>query len=203
MSSFREFLDLYNNYYIPAYSDLVGYIADKPSNMLLDIENTFSHVMVYLDNNGINQDIADQNLDKAYHHLLRLTLDCHKTLWVQMNPRIEDLLKDEIKRKFTVNVKETELIKKYNEYKAAAQDARTTELKNIGKNPLAAIEKYKKATRLGISILECIDPDKSQAYQKFKLRHWLTENGLNLLIGGVIGGLLTTIILKFVFNWAC
>ncbi len=42
MASFDEFLDLYTGEFLPAYSDLVAYLADKPAGMLLDIEATFS-----------------------------------------------------------------------------------------------------------------------------------------------------------------
>jgi putative transposase len=47
MASFDELIDLYTEEYLPAYSDLVAYLADKPAGMLLDSEATFSHVMVY------------------------------------------------------------------------------------------------------------------------------------------------------------
>ena len=41
MVDIDDFFKLYDDEYLPAYSDLVAYISDKPVNMLLDIEPTF------------------------------------------------------------------------------------------------------------------------------------------------------------------
>lgn len=48
MASFDELLDLYTGEFLPAYSDLVAYLAylaDKPAGMLLDIEATFRRLL--------------------------------------------------------------------------------------------------------------------------------------------------------------
>ena len=195
MATFEEFLHLYKEEFLPAYSDLVGFIADKPSNMLLDIENTFSHLMVHFSEQnspGISQD----NLDKAYNHLIRLTLDCHKLLWATMNKTIDELIGNESKRKFVVCLPEDELIRRYKNYKRAAQDARSTEIENIGINPHLAIQKYKIATQQGMEIIDSIDEIKVKFFEKHKFWYWIKTQVLGILIGGVIGGIISIIICK-------
>ena len=199
MPSFEEFLHLYKEEFLPAYSDLVGFIADKPSNMLLDIENTFSHFMVHFIDG--NPKTSQDNLDKAYNHLIRLTLDCHKLLWATINNVIDDLMGDETKRKFIVTLPEDELIRRYKKYKLSAQDARKTEILNIGINPLAAIQKYKIATELALSIIENIDEIKARYYEKHRFRYWIQTQLVGILVGGIIATLLVTFILKLL-HWA-
>lgn len=200
MASFEEFVSLYKDEFLPAYSDLVGFIAEKPSNMLLDMENTFSHFMVYFmeRNSSI---LSQENLDKAYNHLIRLTLDCHKLLWATINKTIDNLIGDEAKRKFVVTLPEDELIRRYKKYKASAQDARRTEIQNIGINPLLAIQKYKITTALGMSIIENIDEIKVRYYEKHRFLYWVKTQCTGILIGGIIGTILVTLVLKFVLHW--
>ena len=200
MVSFEEFLQLYHDEFLPAYSDLVGFIADKPSNMLLDIENTFSHLMVHFIAHDSPQ-ISQENLDKSYNHLIRLTLDCHKLLWVAMNKIIDDLMGDEAKRKFVVTLPEDELIRRFRNYKSSAQNARATEIANIGINPILAIHEYQRATELAMSIIENIDDMKTQYYEKHRFRYWVKTQCAGILIGGIIATILVTIILKFGLHW--
>lgn len=41
-------IELYQEHFVPAYSDLTGYVAKKPEEILLEVEHTFSHLMQYL-----------------------------------------------------------------------------------------------------------------------------------------------------------
>ncbi len=200
MVSFEEFVRLYSDEFLPAYSDLVGFIADKPSNMLLDIENTFSHLMVYFFMRDSSQ-ISQENLDKAYNHLIRLTLDCDKLLWASMDKTINELMGDEAKRKFVVTLHEDELIRRFRDYKVSAQHARTIENANIGINPLLAIREYQHTTELAMSIIDNIDEMKTQYFEKHRYRYWLKTQCTGILIGGIIGTILSTIVLKFVLHW--
>lgn len=202
MASFNDFLDLYTGEFLPAYSDLVAYLADKPAGMLLDIEATFSHIMVYLTaaraaaaaQENRTDAVAQKNLDQAYNHMVRLILDCHKHLWVAVSEQIDQIYSDDLKRKFTVNMSEHEFVQKYHQFKKSAMEARRLEMQQVGKKPLEAIKKYRETTALGLEILDCFDPDKMRHYDSFSIRRYLKEHGAAILVGGVIGGILTTLV---------
>ena len=195
MASLNDFLDLYTGEFLPAYSDLVAFLADKPAGMLLDIEATFSHMMVYLTvAHTADVDTAQKNLDLAYNHMVRLILDCHKHLWVAVSEQIDQIYADDHKRKFTVNMPEYEFVKQYNQFKASAMEARKLEMEQVGKNPLEAIKKYRETTALGLRMLGSFDPDKMRCFNSFSLTRYIKEHGVALLIGGVLGGIITAIV---------
>ena len=41
----NEYSDFYHNYFKPAYANLVAVIADKPQQIIFEIENSFSHLI--------------------------------------------------------------------------------------------------------------------------------------------------------------
>jgi hypothetical protein len=86
-----EVVSFFNNEFIPAYSDLTGFIVNKPQEILIGIEYAFSHLMQHF-NEELGTESQDKNLEKAYHHLQRATLDCYKLLWVYMNTNIVQLI---------------------------------------------------------------------------------------------------------------
>ncbi|MDO8841863.1 hypothetical protein [Methanocalculus sp.] len=190
-----DFFKLYDDEYLPAYSDLVAYISDKPVNMLLDIEATFSHLMVHL--KYPDKEISQDNLDKAYNHLMRLILDCHKLLWISISDPIDKIYKDESMRKFTINSQESIFIKKYNDFKKSAKEARRIEMKSVGINSLDAIKKYRETNELGLSLLEDIDEDKIHYYEKFRIYIYLKQQLIGILIGGVIASIIVTLIFNY------
>jgi len=85
--SFEELVSLYKEWFKPAYADLAAYIAKKPENFLTEIENTFSHLMIALDNSEA-ENIRKDNIKKACNHLARATLDCYKILWIELEKDI-------------------------------------------------------------------------------------------------------------------
>ncbi len=40
-----ELFEIYQKKFLPAWADLVAYRADKPAQILIEIENTFAHIM--------------------------------------------------------------------------------------------------------------------------------------------------------------
>jgi hypothetical protein len=77
----NEYSDFYHNFFKPAYADLVAIIADKPQQIIFEIENSFSHIMVYHSTDSdVAQNVKDENLVKAHNHLVRATMDCYKLL---------------------------------------------------------------------------------------------------------------------------
>ena len=82
--TFKDLFNLYNDNFKPVYADLVGYIGDKPFDVLVELENALSHIFVVFDPNA-PAEIKKENLEKAYNHILRTTL----TLWFGMNRFVE------------------------------------------------------------------------------------------------------------------
>ena len=108
----EEVFEFYRTEFVPAYSDLVGYIGDKPLQMVIELENTFAHISQYF-NPELNIQNKDKNLAKAYDHLVRVTLDCYKLLWVTVHEELEAIEKDKSTRKLGLNISETEFLTKH------------------------------------------------------------------------------------------
>ena len=104
--------EFYRTEFVPAYSDLVGYIGDKSRQMMIELENTFAHISQYF-NPELNIQDKNKNLAKAYDHLVRATLDCYKLLWVTLHEQLKAIEDDESIRKLGLNISETEFRTKF------------------------------------------------------------------------------------------
>lgn len=197
MVSFEDFLTHYKEYFLPAYSDLVGYLADKPQQIIVEIENTFTHLMIYLCEDS-DLETRDRNLYEAYVHLARVTLDCHKLLWVELNTTITKICEDPYIRKYGINEREELFIVKCSKFKETAKNARWMEIEKIGENPTECIELYKEANQMGIQLLEVIDEDKIRSFDrhrsKYQWKYWIKTNFWGLIIG-IVSGLIVGILL--------
>ena len=191
----KDLITFYNTVFLPVYADTVAFLADKPAQIIIELENTFAHQMKYLDTNN-TKEIREDNLTKAYNHLVRATIDCYKLLWVEMSEEIELFMGDDKTRKFTVNMKENEAVTLWVEFRENAQKARREELNGIGKTPLDTINLYSDTVEIGWKILKECDREKMKALQKFNLKNFLIQQWIGLVVG-IVGGLLTAGILAF------
>ena len=82
---------------------MVGYIGDKPHQIVIELENSFAHISQYFNPELDIQD-KDKNLAKAYDHLVRATLDCYKLLWVTLHEQLKAIEEDESIRKLGLNI---------------------------------------------------------------------------------------------------
>lgn len=169
----------------------------KPKQILTEIENTFSHIAQYF-NPSLDISLREDNLRKAMDHLVRVTLDCYKLLWIQLKHELDDIYFDDTKRAFTLNISEDEFIKRYNEFREKAREARNIELTNIGDGPLKSVEKYKETVNIGINLFKSVDHIKVHKFRKFRTII-ATKECISILILGIISGLFAGIILtKFI-----
>jgi hypothetical protein len=194
MISIEEYNDLINNYFLVSYADCLAFLGQKPIEVLIEIESAFMHFSVY--SNGESPDIKEENLQKAYNHIVRATLDCQKLIWLKMHELIEGLYKDQNMRKFCVNENEQILINKCNTFFDLAKEAREDEIKNVGKSPLKSIESYHKLLEIGEEILRSIDLDKSEYFKKYSKILYIKEHILAFTIS-FVGGLFSGIIIMF------
>jgi len=135
----------YREYFVPAYSDLVALLNAKPEQIVTEIENTLSHVAQCF-NPELPDSKKEENVIKAYNHLVRASLDCYKLLCVALMKKIEKIYGD------SPNVKPyyKEFLKFCNEFRKA----REIEQKNVGNDPLTSLENYKNVAELGMNLLE-------------------------------------------------
>lgn len=189
-----DLLFFYQNEFIPAYADLIGYIGNKPQSILESFENILSHIMQY-HNNGLNEEIKKDNVVKAYHHLQRATLDCYKLLWVEMNKRINRIIEDKQFWKFCINLTEAQLLQMHDGFKKSAQKARAIEAQNIGVDVQNSIEAYKDAIRNGSNIIDKIDETKVTDLERLKKKHsW--KKSFRDISAAIIGGLAAVILVE-------
>ena len=181
--SLKDLINLYNTKFKPAYADLVGYIGDKPVNILVELENALSHVFVSIDA-SISKEIKEDNIKKAYNHLIRATLDCYKLLWIRLDEDIEKIFKSKVSR-LALTVSEEEFLHLRGQFKSKAIEARKRELKEIGKNPLQSIYDYQKVAAIGMKIINSVDDNKKITIKAFQLKSKWWEILLSFLIGAV------------------
>ncbi len=192
---FFEVVDIYKEWFKPAYADLVAYIAQKPENILTEIENAFSHLMISLDESE-NEDIRKENVKKAYNHLARATLDCYKLLWVEIEKDINNIYHSDVKR-LALTISEIEFLKLKKQFKEAILEARKVEQQYIGKDPLKAVPYYIKAIEIGKRIIDSLDESKEERAKKFTLKGFLKREFILCFLFGVIAG----IVANWLFIW--
>jgi hypothetical protein len=187
-----EYSDFYQNLFKPAYADLVAIIADKPQQIIFEIENSFSHIMVYHSIDvAIPQNIKDENLVKAHSHLVRATMDCYKILWTELSDFLDKIIEDESSRTFSFNDSEAEVMKIWKNFKEKAQIARTEEMKSVGVDYINTINLYKEAVDEGKILLDKFDFDKFKRVKKFNFTNLLKNHGIGFGLG-IISGVIAT-----------
>lgn len=147
----RKLVDFYRTSYFPIYSDLVGYLGDKPRQVLVETENLLTHIICFIDED-LSSDKRDENLRKAYNHLVRVTIDCYKILWVAVR---DDILEVEaIQEQLAQNgMSQSQFFAYKQRFKELSKEARRVEMENIGSTPEACIEAYGKVIEYGWSII--------------------------------------------------
>lgn len=176
----------YRDEFLPAYSDFVGYEAKKPIQVLNELENTLAHLAQYY-NPVLEPDQKKRNVEKSYDHLVRVTLDLYKLLWVLIHEELESVYLDENKRNFAPNIPEQDFIIGFNNFREKAQEARSTEINSIGANPLSALELYKDAIILGKELITAIDDNKLQKLKKFNVNNFIKQHLIGFCIGFLAG----------------
>ncbi len=191
-----ELFGFYKGEFVPAYSDLVGYIGDKPQQVLIELENVLSHLS-QLFNPEVTPQKKSENLQKAYDHLFRVTLDCYKLLWIKMHDQLKRIEDDDSVRKLGLNISEAEFTMKFQKVKKLAQEARGIEMESVGLSPTASIDKYKEVVKNSYELLDKRDDIKISEIKSLK-RFISTKEFLVGIVIGVLGGLISGYLLSFI-----
>jgi hypothetical protein len=126
---------------------------------------------------------------------MRLTLDCYKLLWVVIEEDLKRIYDNPLARIFCINLQSHEAEARYYEIKRLAQEARRIETKNIGVDPLIAINSYKEVTKKSLELLERIDNSKllffNSIIRTVSLKRTLVELLISF-IAGILSGIIIT-----------
>lgn len=186
MPDIDDLFEFYRDWCIPAYSDLVGYVAVKPEQIPVEFENAFAHVAQFY-NPGITLEEKVNNISKAKDHLIRVTLDSYKLLWTEMEADIDLIKSDPFKLKYCINMKQGDFLSKYQNFKQKAQTARNLEMGSIGIDPLSALDCYKEAIDIGRELIDAIDREKVK-YSESDVKIISTKKFLFALFIAVLSG---------------
>lgn len=154
-----DLIAYYEDVFVKAYADLVALTADKPAQVLVEIENFNSHLLVVLKNEIIlpnqNPEIVSSNLRKAKTHLQRGTLDCYKMLFITINEHVLRFLKDLSLEdvQFALGDDYQKYITRWFEFTEKIQATRRLEVSSTGTDGLEdVIQEYKSAVEVGFSV---------------------------------------------------
>ncbi|MBA5942082.1 MAG: hypothetical protein H0M93_01955 [Methanophagales archaeon] len=191
-----EIFAFYRCEFIPAYSDLVGYIGDKPRQVLIELENVLSHLSQNF-NPKVDQKDKAKNLQMAYDHFVRATLDCYKLLWVNLHDQLKMIEADESVRKLGLNISEAEFLMALQKIRKLAQEARSIELESVGLDPMASIDKYKAVVQEGYRLIEKKDKNKIKDIKS--LKGFISIKGfITGMVIGVFAGVISGYLLLFI-----
>lgn len=163
----------------PIYADLVAALGEKPTQVVFQFEAAFVHLAVA----QLNADVQQENLKKALHHLQRAALDSAKILWLHKKRQVAKVIDDRDVRKFCINLSESRLMEAYRAAEEQAREARRIEVKGTGVDPNAAITAYYHAVLAFDEVLQAIDIDKIQQFQRYRLFYILRTQSLGFVIG--------------------
>lgn len=189
-----EIVLIYNKLFLPVYADLVSRLKYKNDQILIEIENTFSHLMVFLNNTNTPDERKD-NLLKVKNHLYRATLDCHKSLWISLDNDLKDFF-NTYKPKHIVIVYEEgaeKLFNSYSEFKKKAAAARRKELQFIGRDIKICIDSYQEANDGAKNLLDRLDERKfhvAKVRNSWRKILFTKEYVIHIIIGVIVGLLL-------------
>jgi hypothetical protein len=191
-----ELVSLYKDSFLPAYGDVVAYLGDKPPQLLSEIENTLSHLMVAVDDEA-HAPLQEENLKKAKNHLIRATLDAYKLLWATMMRQIDDAIKEGGPLAFNMSRGELERMRK--ELIALGTEARNHELQNVGRDPGGSMERYARVIETAKNLMDRFDPDKLEAVREKRWSDLIREQKVGFILG-VVASLLASSIWGLVFG---
>lgn len=184
----KDIFNLYRKRFIPIYSDFVSLTAIKPKQILIEQENVLAHLS-QSQNPDIDSQLQDANLEKAYNHMIRVILDMHKLVWAETKIKLDFFVLNN-KNRLAFNIKESEVLKLYEQFITKARSAREYEMSHIGNNPLTSIERYEEVNVTGNELLGKLDEIKAQTITKWT-RIFKTKEFFFAVLASLIAAIIT------------
>lgn len=189
----NKLFELYRKSFVPIYSDYVSLTATKPEQVLIEEENILSHISQSC-NPSLPRELQKANLEKAQNHLVRVILDVHKLVWVETKKKLDHFVLSRHHRP-AFNIKESEVLKRYQQFHKKGRAARIHEMQNIGNNPLSSIKFYEEVNAIGNELLGELDEIKANT-----INNWLAIIKTKKFLLGMLTGVLASFIASFLYN---
>ena len=180
----------------PIYADLVASLAKKPTQIVFQLEAAFVHIATA----NKYPDRYQVNINKAYSHLQRATLDTAKILWHFHKRQLEGFVDDESLRKYCVNCSEPEFLKRYQQTESLARKARLLEIQSVGIDPEISVAAYYDAAIKLRAVLEFVDLDKARSFNRFRTLRRYTDYMIGFVLG-VIASIVAAVITDALKFW--
>ena len=142
------FFEIYEEYFIGAYSDIVIFTSEKPLMVLNEFEGAFTHLMKYQ-----MEDDPDINLKKAKGHIFRATLDCYKMLWRETHSVVSEI--DMYRGAYEKD--EKTLVNSLYQWDEISMKARLAEHNSVGSEDVDILNLWKEAARLSLEIYKSVN----------------------------------------------
>ncbi|MCK9637218.1 MAG: hypothetical protein M0R41_13150 [Methylobacter tundripaludum] len=188
----NDIYELFQGDFKNIYGDLIVVTANKPVQIIFQLEAAFTHMAVA----SLNNECSQENLKAALKHIQRASLDAAKMLWLAYKDRLDNIISDSNLRMFCINCPEDELIKAYSKAENLAEEARRCELNHIGVDPTKSLTLYYEASIALKEVFEKIDHNKLKNFKKFNLFYKAKE----YLIGFIIG-IFASVIATFIYSF--
>lgn len=178
-----QMFQFYKEVYIPIYSDLVGFLGEKPIQVIVEIESAFSHVAAA----KLNPNDYNLHITKAFHHIKRAALDCSKLLWVECKSELEKIIDDKDLRKYGLKTSEADFLVLYKKSVTLAKEARRKETNMDGSDIVEVIEAYQQAAHCMFDAINFVDLN---VVARLKKSQELSAKSawFGVILTGVIGG---------------
>lgn len=145
-----EVLDLFKKTFTPLYSDLLSAREEMPGQIQLEVEHALSHLrQAYTQlhaSDTHHSESCTSNIKKAYHHILRASLDLAKLLAKHYTEKLnERITQDDVSRLcFDDGPNEGTIILKHRKLQQQSIEARKGETARLGVETMESIAAYRK-----------------------------------------------------------
>ena len=184
-----DFYQLYRGRYVPVFADYVALGRVKPEQALVEESNILAH-LCQQNNPALSIPVQQENLKKAYNHLVRVTLDLHKLVWVEIDRTIGPFVKDS-GACLCFNKPRHDVLKLYANFVDLAMVARRHELEHIGNDPLSTIKLYENVNAIGVELHFALDGGKVSEFSRWKIIFKSKEFILALLTSIIVTAFVT------------
>ena len=124
-----EIFALYRDSFQPIYADFVSLTSTKPQQILIEQENILTHISQSR-NSQVSAENQQENLQKAFNHLVRVTLDMHKLVGTEIKNSLDNFVLNK-KTRLAFNLKESEVLQRYSAFIEKARSVRASEMANV------------------------------------------------------------------------
>jgi len=190
-----QFFKVYRNKFTPIYAEVIVLLGYKPQQVLNEQANILSHFAQY-QNPALSPSIRDENLNKAFNHLLRVTLDLHKMAVLEVDHRLARIFAGNPDAKYSFKLKRSEVMKEYKNFLDHCTEARYKEESLVGVSPLRTMICYNRAYNVGMDLYESFDEEIFNKINRLKQN----QRARDIFLGFILG-VIASVLGSYIFKW--